>query len=64
MCIRDRCECIQNNVEEWTAHFSNLHEGEAELEIIADNKMIKPKKIMQVGSRGIQTNSMGLGGLL
>lgn len=58
------CECIQNNVKEWMAHFSNLHEGEAELEIIADNKMLTPKKIMQVGSRGLQTNSMGLGGLL
>ena len=58
------CECIQNNVKEWMAHFSNLHEGEAELEIIADNKMLTPKKIIQVGSRGLQTNSMGLGGLL
>lgn len=58
-----QCECIQNNVKEWTAHFSNLHEGEAELEIIADNKMLTPKKIMPVGSRGLQTNSMGLGGL-
>ena len=58
------CECIQNNVKEWMAHFSNLHEGEAELEIIADNKMLTPKKIIQVGSRGLQMNSMGLGGLL
>jgi hypothetical protein len=41
-----------------------LHEGEAELEIIADNKMLTPKKIMPVESRGLQIDSMGLGGLM
>lgn len=58
------CECIQEDDEKvWSAKFVDLTEGGISLEIIADNKVISPKKDMIVETRGLKINSMGLGGL-
>ena len=57
------CDCLQEEDDVWSARFSDLIEGEAVLEIIADNKMLTPKKVLPVESRGLKKNDMGLGGL-
>ena len=58
------CECTKDDERSWTAHFMELEDGEATLEIIADNKMLNPKVTLPVESRGLKINDMGLGGLL
>lgn len=57
------CECLQEEEKIWSARFSDLIDGEAVLEIIADNKMLFPKKVLPVEPRGLKKNDMGLGGL-
>lgn len=58
------CECIREDDEKvWSAKFVDLVEGGISLEIIADHKVLLPKKDMIVETRGLKTNSMGLGGL-
>lgn len=56
------CECIQIDEYTWQIRFTGLTEGEVVLEIIADNKMVNPKKILPVEKRGIAINNQG-GGL-
>ena len=57
------CECIQQYESSWKIRFIGMIEGETVLEIIADNKMVSPKKVMTVESRGLKKNDMGMGGL-
>ncbi len=56
------CECVQEDDKSWMMKFSDMKE-ETELEIIADNKMLFPKKSLPAECRGIKRNDMGLGDL-
>lgn len=58
------CECMREDGRIWSVKFSDLTEGEAVLEIIADNKLLSPKKVLPVEFRGLKINDIGLGGLL
>ena len=57
------CECLQEEELIWSVKFTNLIEGEAVLEIIADNQMLFPETKLPVEPRGLKKNDMGLGGL-
>lgn len=57
------CECQQEEDAIWSVRFTDLVEGEATLEIIANNKMLLSKAVLPVEVRGLKKNDMGLGGL-
>lgn len=56
-------ECIKTADNIWDIRFKHLSEGNVELDIIADDKIVNPKAILPVESRGLKKNEMGMGGL-
>lgn len=60
---RGNAETNRQDDGTWIIRFSGLAEGELSFDVIADNKMISPNVKIQVESRGLKTNDMGMGGL-
>lgn len=56
-------ETIRQDGGSWSIRFSGLTEGELSFDVIADNKLVLPSAKVQVESRGLKTNDLGMGGL-
>lgn len=54
-----KCHCVAENNRNWILHFEHLVNGEIEIEVIADNKVIAPKATLPVESRGLKEGNMG-----